>query len=263
MRGLPGVIRGVEKALPIFAERGLYLSANLGINRNFAGGREPGEFDYQSFAAGFARFYRFVATLGFTIANVCYPMWSDPQATGNEAVYAATTSDRIVYFSHQEKLDLFQALFDVIPSQRQTLRIFTPRSSLHALLNQYRGRAELSSPCRGGSDFLFIDSRDGNTYPCGYRGEKNLGDFVDLKSPAKEQECRRCDWECFRDPSELFSPLTDLRLAPFRLGKRLREDFTFFRLWSEDLRYYRACHYFNGRLPPDRERLVRWGNSDR
>lgn len=37
MRGLPGVMRGIEQALPVFAERGIYLSANLGINRNFAG----------------------------------------------------------------------------------------------------------------------------------------------------------------------------------------------------------------------------------
>jgi MoaA/NifB/PqqE/SkfB family radical SAM enzyme len=34
MRGLPGVIAGIEKALPIFHSYGIYPSANLGINRN-------------------------------------------------------------------------------------------------------------------------------------------------------------------------------------------------------------------------------------
>ena len=57
MRGLPGVIAGIEKALPILHEHGIYPSANLGINRNIgldAGGNgspsiaHPLEF-YESF----------------------------------------------------------------------------------------------------------------------------------------------------------------------------------------------------------------------
>ena len=36
MRGLPGVVAGIEKALPIFHQHGIYPSANLGINRNIA-----------------------------------------------------------------------------------------------------------------------------------------------------------------------------------------------------------------------------------
>jgi MoaA/NifB/PqqE/SkfB family radical SAM enzyme len=259
MRGLPGVIRGIEKALPIFAERGVYLSANLGINRNFAGRQEGRELDGDFYRAGFDRFYRYVASLGFTIANVCYPMWSEPEQASNEAVYAATTSDQITYFSHAEKLALFNALFETIPQHREKLRIFTPRASLHALLNQYRGKEALSSPCRGGSDFFFIDSADGNTYPCGYRGEDSLGPFENLQlKKCGGGECRRCDWECFRDPSELFAPLTGLRNSPFGLLKRLHKDPEFFRLWWEDLRYYRACHYFNGRLAPSSSKLQNW-----
>lgn len=57
MRGLPGMIKGLEKALPIFAERGLHLSANLGINRNFAGDKKNlNHFDYDFFYFGFERF---------------------------------------------------------------------------------------------------------------------------------------------------------------------------------------------------------------
>ncbi|MBN2792927.1 MAG: radical SAM protein [Desulfuromonadales bacterium] len=262
MRGLPGVIRGIEKALPIFAERNLYLSANLGINRNFAGAdRDCDDQDYEFFYNGFERFYRFVQNLGFTIANVCYPMYGSDDT--NEAVYAATASDRVVYFSRQEKLNLFQALSDCIPTQRDKIRIFTPRCSIHALLNQYRGEEQLTTPCRGGIDFFFIDSRNGHTYPCGYRGDEDLGEFPDLNLTAldKKKECRQCDWECFRDPSELFTPLLELRSAPQRLIKRLRHDRQFFKLWKEDLLYYRACHYFNGRMAPNREMMAEWRRS--
>ncbi len=37
MRGFPGVIAGIEKALPIFHRFGLYPSANLGVNRRLGG----------------------------------------------------------------------------------------------------------------------------------------------------------------------------------------------------------------------------------
>ncbi len=260
MRGLPGVIRGIEKALPIFAAHGLYLSANLGINRNFAGADQDRErLDYDFLYRGFKRFYHFVANLGFAIANVCYPMYSEV-GDSVDAVYAATASDQVVYFSRQEKLELFQALFDCIPQLRDKIRIFTPRCSIHALLNQYRGREELTSPCRGGSDFFFVDSRNGQTYPCGYRGDENLGEFaqLNLNRCRKQTACRRCDWECFRDPSELFAPLLDLRCAPRRLLRRSFQDPEFFRLWREDLRYYKACHYFDGRRPITDEKLSRW-----
>jgi len=261
MRGLPGVIKGVEKALPIFAERGLYLSANLGINRYFAGrDKDRDVMDYPFFRAGFDRFYRFVADLGFTIANVCYPMHGDDAS--DQAVYAATATDRVVSFSYEEKLNLFQALSDAIPVHREKIRIFTPRCSLHALLQQYRGREELTTPCRGGIDYFFVDSRTGHSYPCGYRGDEDLGRFEEMNGRPRcaSQTCRRCDWECFRDPTELFSPLLDLRLAPGRLVQRLWKDRTFYSLWREDLRYYRACDFFDGRRPLDPQKLRPWRN---
>ncbi len=262
MRGLPGVVRGIEKALPIFAERGLFLSANLGLNRNFAGSSNAHDnLEYADFYQGFDCFYRFVHDLGFTIANVCYPMHSDdPAQSADVAVYAATASDRVVYFSTQEKINLFRALSDVIPNHRDKLRIFTPRSSIHTLLQQYQGRPELATACRGGIDYFFIASKNGMTYPCGYRGAENLGDFcqLDLAGKASKGDCRQCDWECFRDPSELFAPLLDLRQSPLQLAKHLLRDRTFFKLWFEDLLYYRACHYFNGRIAPNSHRLENW-----
>jgi sulfatase maturation enzyme AslB (radical SAM superfamily) len=259
MRGLPGVMRGIEKALPIFAERGIHLSANLGINRNFAGISDGVEMCFEEFAQGFERFYTYVAELGFSIANLCYPMWSDVDESSADAVYAATTSDRITYFSHAEKLSMFRALFETIPHQRHRLRIFTPRASLHALIKQYEGSPELSTPCRGGVDFFFIDSREGEVYPCGYRGTEPMGDLSSLNMRrCGAAHCRRCDWECFRDPSELFAPLTGLCGAPLQLFQRMYRDPLFFKLWWEDLSYYRACHYFNGRIAPDSGTLSGW-----
>jgi hypothetical protein len=35
MGGLNGVIKGIEKALPIFHKHGIYPAANLGINFSF------------------------------------------------------------------------------------------------------------------------------------------------------------------------------------------------------------------------------------
>jgi MoaA/NifB/PqqE/SkfB family radical SAM enzyme len=263
MRQLPGVVRGIEKALPIFAERGLHLSANLGINRNLAGAAlDRDRFDYDFFAMAFERFYRFVTDLGFSIANVCYPMYSgdgDTVTDGESSVYAAMAGDRVVYFSVAEKLALFSALRDTIPAHRDKIRIFTPRCSLHAMIQQYSGRPELSSACHGGQDFFFVDSQTGHAYPCGYRGNEDLGPMAQMdEGRCTIEDCRLCDWECFRDPSELFSPFVALRKHPLRLIQRLRRDPEFFRLWKEDLLYYRACHYFNGRIAVNRDRLQSW-----
>jgi hypothetical protein len=37
MRGFPGVVAGIAKALPIFHQAGIYPAVNLGINRNVGG----------------------------------------------------------------------------------------------------------------------------------------------------------------------------------------------------------------------------------
>lgn len=263
MRGFPGLVRGIEKALPIFHEHGIYPSANLGINRLM--GKRP-------LAAGFteddcrescADFYRFVTSLGFTIANACYPM-SAGASPSLDAVYAATSSDDVVSFSSAEKEVLFRSLMAVIPHYRGKLRIFTPRCSLHALSRQLSGDVAASYPCRGGQDYFFIDAKDGNAYPCGYRGRDTLGRLQDLPLAAGHsgRGCRECEWECFRDPSEMFGPLLDLFNAPLHLFKKVSHDPVFFRLWQEDVRYYKACGFFNGRMPPDLARLQRFGTEN-
>ncbi len=272
MRGFPGVIRGIEKALPIFHSYGLYPSANLGINRNLSEetmkavlrngngrGMSPEDF-YGAFQSAFRSFYRRIIDLGFTIVNSCYPMSVEAADGELSAVYAASASDAVVKFTPGEKALIFKALMDTIPEYRSEIRIFSPRTSLHTLWKQYSGNGSRPYPCRGGIDFFFIDSRDGNTYPCGYRGRENLGRFheVDLNSRSADINCLECDWECFRDPSELFGPLLQGLSSPLALAGKCHRDAGFFSLWMDDLKYYRACGLFDGRTPPDYHRMQRF-----
>ncbi len=261
-RGLPNTVAGFEKALPIFHKVGLYPSANLGINRYVAGFDKPpaieadqGAAFYHHFREGFRRFYGFVESLGFTIVNCCYPMNFDNE--DQKAVYTATATDDFVIFSDQEKLPLFRALADTIPEFRSRLRIFTPLSSLHALIRHYGGQPDRSYGCRGGIDYFFVDAQTMNTYPCGFRGQENLGKFwdLDMKSLKQKPWCKQCDWECFRDPSELTGPILDLFSQPWSMMSRLLTDREYAKIWRNDLRYYRACHYFNAQLPPDFRKL--------
>ncbi len=125
MRGLPGMIKGLEKALPILPNVDCTCQRTSGLTAILPAIKKSQSLRLRFFYFGFERFYRFVRELGFTIANVCYPMHSSDDGSEN-AVYAATANDRVVYFSHVEKLSLFQALSDCIPTQRGKIRIFTP-----------------------------------------------------------------------------------------------------------------------------------------
>lgn len=263
MRGLPGVVRGIRKALPIFHQNGLYPSANLGINRNVSEETRsltPATVDissdyltefYKRYKKGFQGFYTTVIDMGFTIVNSCYPM-SVASHEGLEAVYTASSSDRVVTFTKAEKAVLYRALLETIPEFKHQIRIFSPRASLYALINEEASPAGIDSgsyPCRGGRDFFFIDAKHGHTFPCGYRGQDNLGSFPDLDtSKLKTQEnCKECHWECFRDPSEMAGPLVDMFRRPIGVIQKFLSDKTYARLWFEDIMYYRACRWFDGR----------------
>jgi hypothetical protein len=272
MRGLPGVIRGIEKALPIFREYGIYPSANLGINRNIGGDYrkvlpdvDPSQFDpqafYDWFRDAFSKFYRRICDLGFTIGNMCYPMSVDPAMAGDlSSVYLATSIDRIIRFRAEEKQPMFRALMDTVPDFRSQIRIFTPMTAVLALVRQYSGQGETNQGCRGGIDFFYVDAANANAYPCGYRGGENLGKFwdLDIQSRDANTKCNDCDWECFRDPSELLGPLVNFVPQPWSTLKQFWHDGELARLWLNDLRYYRACSYFSCRMPPDFARLARF-----
>ncbi len=264
MRGLPGVVAGIERALPIFYSYGIYPSANLGINRNID--RDlPDTVSpsgvYDAYRAAYEKYYRFVMDMGFTLVNACYPMsLQNGDHTALDAVYRATSTARLVQYSPLEKAAVFRALFDTIPQFRSKIRIFSPRSSLHALIRQYLLGEEYCYPCRGGREFFFINARDGNTYPCGYRGQENLGKFweFDRKKLNSKDICKKCDWECFRDPSELLGPFLDLCMRPVTFMRKMANDRYAMRLWYDDLRYFSACNFFNGTIPPDYQKLSRF-----
>ena len=197
------------------------------------------------------------------MVNACYPMSVDSDGSSDDlsAVYAATSVEDVVRFTREEKALLFKALMEVIPEFRDKIRIFSPRISLLALHREYaEDDARAAYPCRGGVDFFFVDSRDGNTYPCGYRGGENAGKFWDLHRDgcSFDASCTLCDWECFRDPSELAGPLLQGVSNPLGLGKKLLRDPEYFRVWMEDLKYYRACDFFDGRRAPNPARLARF-----
>lgn len=277
-RGFSGIVAGMEKALPIFHEAGIYPAANLGINRltggdgpyrlpNYAGEAtdNPDSSDaargfYAAARRAFRRFYRMAHDLGFTMANACYPMSFEDES---EAVYAATSEDDFISFRPAEKALLFRALFDTIPEFRGELRIFSPRSSLLALARSYASGEPQGFACRGGVDFFFVDCKDMSTYPCGYRGSENLGRFWELDLAAMPApDCRECDWECFRDPSEMLGPVMQALRNPVALGRSILRDKQAFRTWAEDVAYYRACGFFDGRTAPRYERMARFARTE-
>jgi len=266
MRGLPGVIRGIEKALPIFHAHGIYPSANLGINKNAGGSSWPLSTDasafYEFYRSAFGRFYTLVINMGFTIVNACYPMSiEESPANGLNAIYGATNASGITKYAPADKALMFKALFHTIPEFRSRIRIFSPRSSLYSLIRQQFENEQAYHSCRGGIDYFFIDARDGNTFPCGYRGSENLGKFwdLDLSETGRDASCRRCDWECFRDPSQMIGPLISLFTSPRHFYRTMIRDETFRKLWLDDIRYFTACDLFDGTKQPDLRKLAPFG----
>ncbi|MEF3255218.1 MAG: radical SAM protein [Deferribacterales bacterium] len=248
-RGLIGVIKGIEKGLKIFEKYGLYPSVNLGINRlieipsirYYNNCTFIPEAFFNNYRLGIGKFFQFVTELGFTIANVCYPM------SFEGAVYKAESSDYIVKYNDIEKLYLFKALYETIPQFRDKIRIFTPLSSLYILINQYKYNQPSAIGCRGGKDYFYIDSK-GDLYPCGFLSEYNYGKDYTFKT-LLQHECTECDWECFRDPSHLFHPLiafnNNLMKLPFYYIKNNR----FYKNWLSDIFYYKKSNFFNMHKP--------------
>jgi sulfatase maturation enzyme AslB (radical SAM superfamily) len=263
MRGLPGVVRGIEKALPIFHAHGIYPSANLGINRNVGGSSQQQSTDpsgfYEFYRSAFSKFYTLVINMGFTMVNACYPMSiEESTASGLNAVYGATNASGITKFAPADKVLLFKALFHTIPEFRSRIRIFSPRSSLYSLIRQQAENGQAYNSCRGGIDYFFIDAREGNTFPCGYRGSENLGKFwdLDLTGTVRDVSCRRCDWECFRDPSQMIGPLISLFTSPHHFYRTMIRDEKFRKLWIDDIKYFAACNFFDGTKQPDWGKLA-------
>ena len=270
IRGFKRVIEGIYSGLPILHENGIFPCANLGINRA-VGGQKTLELkpEYYNSKAGylkdfeniyekaFINFFEFVCNLGFTMVNCCYPMSVQASSQDLSAVYSATSADRIVNFLPEERPILFKALSKAVSKFRSRIRIFTPASSLYELYMQYQHK-KTPTPCRGGKDFFFAEAETGNIYPCGFRGDENFKNSIPSKNQIKNFNCSKCDWECFRDPSTLLTPLTIIGSHPFSGLKKIKADKKFYNFWLEDIKYYMAAEFFDGTKPPDYNKLLRF-----
>jgi MoaA/NifB/PqqE/SkfB family radical SAM enzyme len=263
LRGLPGVIDGIRAALPVLHARGLYPAVNLGINRWVSGelipplGEDGDEEAFlESYRRGFSAFFAKALDMGFTMANVCYPMsfeTLDPET--EKPAYGAISDDLMVNFSRRELRLVFRALLETIPAFRPSLRIFTPLSTLYALSRE--NPQELLFPCLGGICYFYMDSRDGHIYPCGYRGGEAMGASVAelaTRSGAQQPFCKRCHWECFTDPSQLFGILRSVIRSPLKVLFGKVPDRRLLSLWLGDLQYYLGCGLFDGRKPSRKRR---------
>ncbi|MBF0480777.1 MAG: radical SAM protein [Desulfovibrionaceae bacterium] len=265
-RGLPGVVDGIRAGLPVFHAQGLYPAVNLGLSRLVGGtqplaardGEEPAAFTARCEEA-LSRFFSFALELGFTTANVCYPMHESGPA-GYAPVYAAADSGAIMDFTALETAALLTALDRTIAAYRGRLRIFAPRSSILALLSRHAHGLRRGHGCLGGRDFVFIDAKDMRMYPCGYRGNEPMEDFPagGARRRGREKKCELCDWECFRDPSNLLGPLLELRRSPARGLRRLLADKEWAGVWLEDLAYFRACGWFDATRAPEPSRMAKF-----
>ncbi|MEI6726143.1 MAG: radical SAM protein [Actinomycetes bacterium] len=263
MRGLPGVSAGIERALPVFHDAGMYPAVDLGLTRALGGPLLPRREDGpEAFARkareGLRRFFSRAVDMGFTMANVRYLTSAAAKRDGLSAVCGATSGSSLVDFSRPERRVLFAALRDVIPEFRAQIRILTPLSSVDGLAAEYSSSLPRPSgyACRGGVDFVFVDTR-GHAFPCGYRGDEDLGPFATLDFARLERlpHCRLCDWECFRNPSELMGPVAGAASLSATVAKSLRGRDRRLGLWRSDVRYYLAAGLFDGRRAPDMARL--------
>lgn len=256
MRGFQFLIKGIEKSIPIFEKYRIYPAINLGLNRNINGEYSLDEvlsFDktkfYEKYRKGISDFYQMAINMGFTIANTCYPM----SVENGTSAYHATSKDDVVSFSNEEKSLLFKALYDSAAEFRSKIRIFTPRSSLQSLIDFYGEKRQTDYPCRGGIDYFYVDAKNGHVYPCGYRAEDDLGEIwdIDINQMRKQKPyCISCDWECFRDPTEVIQPIINLFNKPLTsLAELITEKKK--RLWIKDLLYFYACDFFNSRSKPN------------
>ena len=259
-RNLKGVVGAISLSISIFAERNVYPAINLGINRLIdgpcpdwekEGAADLNKFRPQDFEErytnGFEKYFRLCEELGFTIVGVCYPM-------GEQTGMYGAASKTFTNYSPQELSLIFKALDEVSARFRSRLRISSPSTALYFLR-----RGEFSVPCSGGHDYFFISAEDGLAYPCGYLNQP-LGEFVDLdfnRLRKEKRTCTKCHWECFYDPDQLLGTLRQLLAHPLTSlpgvlrNAELRDRLIF------DMRYFLACDFLDGRLPPNYEKMAR------
>lgn len=262
MSGLPDVMDGIEIALPIFHDHGIYPSANLWINRNIGGlSQAPSSKNPSGFLAfyrtAFRKFFNLAIDLGFTIASVCYPMNRGENNRNGQEACGATAGADIARYTSAEKELVLKALFYTIPEFRHRIRILSPRSSLLSHMRQYAGGDHAGHHFTGVADHFFFDVRDAHSYSCLCQGDKN---HPDLRHPGptfidQGPLCRENYRECFRDPSEMIHLMISLFTSPHLFSREILQDNEFSELWMEDFKYFRDCEFFDCAKAPDFRKL--------
>lgn len=261
MSGLPDVMDGIEIALPIFHDHGIYPSANLWINKNIGGlsqasSSNPFRF-FAFYRKAFQKFFNLAIDLGFTIASVCHPMHrGENNRNGPDACGATTVTDMARYTSAEKEL-VIKALFYTIPEFRHRIRILSPRSSLLSLMRHYAGGDNTGHHFTGAADHLFVDGRDANFYSSGYQGDEHDRTLWH-PGPAQIDQwplCRKNYRECLRDPSEMIRFMISLFTSPHLIYGEMLQDDEFNKLWMEDFRYFRDCDFFDCSKAPDFRKL--------
>ena len=156
MRGLKGVWNGIGKAVPVSTCTDSTQAWTRASNRRREIGQDlpPGATLYDRFRIPSPDSTLPNYLLGFTTANCCYPM-DDANKT---PVYRAAAGDDIVNFSPEERATGMRPFLTRSVNTGHKIRIFTPLSSLYALIMQHAsGRIDGHDPCRGGTDDFFCE----------------------------------------------------------------------------------------------------------
>lgn len=74
---------------------------------------------------------------------------------------------------------------------------------------------------------------------------------LNIKDIEEKPFCKACDWECFRDPSEIMGYLINSVRHPLRYISNSSIDSEYRSLWKSDLKYFMKCNYFDGRKPTE------------
>lgn len=86
-------------------------------------------------------------------------------------------------------------------------------------------------------------------YPCGFRKDIKFTSYEVMYRKKDFLNCRDCDWECFRDPSNLLTPLNQFISSPARQINFFYKNRNFFKTWIKDLIYYSSCNFLTLQNP--------------
>ncbi|MFQ5862369.1 MAG: radical SAM/SPASM domain-containing protein [Candidatus Brocadiales bacterium] len=173
-RGLPGVCKTIQKAMPQIKESGLNPIVSVTISRLIK--------DY-------TKLPDFLKELGFSKLTFSYPMmrYADSYAGSNPTTLIDYTPEEII-----------QVLNDIKALKAQ-LNVVNPTAAIDDMIRFFNGEGARFL-CLGGYKSFYVDWLL-DVYPCQTLNQKmgNIYEFVDV--PFKRLNCNLCINECYREPS--------------------------------------------------------------